>query len=102
MHFPSVPLGRRHAVLQQNATDCAAACLATVVQHYGKSASVSQLRLLCGTDRNGTTVFGLVKAAKSIGFACRAVKCGPEHLPGLEVPAIAHVIHKQRNHFVVL
>ena len=52
-----------------------------------------KIREIAGTDKKGTNVYGLVKAAKELDFSTKAVKAKPEHLNGeLIPPCIALVI----------
>ncbi|HEX5269128.1 MAG TPA: peptidase domain-containing ABC transporter, partial [Gemmataceae bacterium] len=58
---------------------------------------------LAGTDRVGTNLLGLVKAAEKLGFSARAVKGPYEALPEVPLPAVVHVKTEQGlGHFVVL
>ena len=43
-------------VKQQDATDCAAACLAMVCLHYKKETTITRLRDVMGTDLKGTNL----------------------------------------------
>lgn len=58
-------------ILQQDETDCAAACLATVARHYGKRIAINRIRAIAGTDGVGTTGLGIVKAARELGLSAR-------------------------------
>jgi ABC-type bacteriocin/lantibiotic exporter with double-glycine peptidase domain len=60
-------------VRQNDQSDCGAAALATVAMHYGLSIGLQQMRELAGTDRVGTNLLGMVKAAGKIGFMAKAV-----------------------------
>jgi ATP-binding cassette, subfamily B, bacterial len=92
---------RKHVpvVLQMGAADCGSACLAMIVRHFGRRASLSECRELCGAGRDGTTAELLAKAARKQGLHVRAVSAGSGDLSGLRLPAIAHWNH---NHFVVV
>ncbi len=46
-------------LLQHSGEDCAAASLAIVAQHYGRSLPINHLRGLVGTGAGGTTLLGL-------------------------------------------
>ncbi len=91
-------------IRQQDEMDCGAACLASVAGYYGLKMPVARLRRLAGTDREGTSIYGLVKAAEKLGFAAKGMKGDPEALlSDIPLPAIAHVI-KDGNilHFMVI
>lgn len=93
----------RRIVRQQDEKDCGVACLATVARHHGKWVSVNRLRQMAGTDRDGTSGFGLVKAAKEMGFLCKIIKSEENQLAKeFPVPLIAHIVRDQIHHYVVV
>lgn len=92
-------------VKQTDKNDCGPACLASVLKYYGFKTSVSKLRELTKTDINGTTIFGIIKAAESLNMIAKAVKA--KSLDVLKTdfpkPAIAYVIYEDgMRHYVVL
>lgn len=91
-------------VKQQDATDCAAACLAMVCLNYKKETTITRLRDLMGTDLKGTNLIGLSKCAESLGFVSQAVRVDREgFLSKYTLPTIANVITKEGlSHFVVI
>ncbi|MBA4686646.1 MAG: peptidase domain-containing ABC transporter [Candidatus Galacturonibacter soehngenii] len=91
-------------VKQQDATDCAAACLAMICLHYKKETTITRLRDKMGTDLKGTNLIGLSKCADELGFASQAVRVDKEgFLSKYTLPAIANVVTKEGlSHFVVI
>src|SRR5262249_20897838 len=90
-------------VRQTDGSACGAAALATIALHYGRPLSLPQLRDLAGTDRAGTNLLSLVRAAERLGFSARGVKGTYEDLARAPLPAIAHVKPADGlGHFVVL
>lgn len=90
-------------VRQTDQSDCGAAALATVARHYGRPVGLEQMRELAGTDRVGTNLLGLVRAAEKLGFSAKGVKGPYEALPEVPLPAVAHVrTDEGLGHFVVL
>lgn len=81
-------------VKQHDLKDCGVACLATITKQYGLKVSISKIREIAGTDMQGTSAYGLVKAAESLGFSAKGVKASKaEDIFGeFPKPAIAHVI----------
>jgi ATP-binding cassette subfamily B protein len=95
--------GKYPAVRQHDITDCGAACLASIVKHYGGNISIARLRDYSGTGKEGTTGFGLVKALQRLGFLAKGLKVDLEQLKKEEFPLIAHVIiEKKLEHYVVV
>lgn len=91
-------------VQQQDATDCAAACLAMICLHYKKETTIAKLRDIMGTDIKGTNLLGLSKCADKLGFQSQAVRVDREgFLSKYTLPAIANVLTKEGlSHFVVI
>lgn len=92
-------------VRQLDATDCAAASLATICMSYGLDITVSKLRDVCGTDAKGTNVNGLVNAAQKLNFETKSVRVSNEDFfkEELSLPLIAHGITKDGlSHFIVV
>ena len=90
-------------VKQRDITDCGAACLASVASHYKLHLPVARIRQMAGTDKKGTNLLGMIKAAEKIGFSAKGVKGGSDALPKIPLPAIAHVIvNKVLHHYIVL
>jgi len=90
-------------VKQRDITDCGAACLASVAAWYKLLIPVARIRQYAGTDKKGTNVLGLVKAAEKMGFAAKGVKGEWESLFQIPKPAIAHiVVNDVLHHYVVV
>ncbi len=91
-------------IKQQDATDCAAACLAMVCLHYKKETTITRLRDMMGTDLKGTNLIGLSNCASSLGFISQAVRVDKEGLLSkFTLPVIASVTTKEGlSHFVVI
>lgn len=89
-------------VLQQASSDCGVACLASVIRYFGGECSLEHLRLLSGTAIQGTTVLGLVEAARQLGMEGDAFRVKQiNYLDDLEFPVILHVVIDQKlSHFM--
>lgn len=84
---------RFYSIKQHDITDCGAACLATVSRQYGLSTSITKIREVAGTDKQGTNAYGMVKAAEQLGFTAKAVKGNQgAFFSEFPLPAIAHVV----------
>jgi ATP-binding cassette, subfamily C, bacteriocin exporter len=90
--------------MQRDLSDCGAACLSSIARHYRRPQPVARIRQLAFTDQRGTTVLGLVEAATSLGFTAKGVKGPIESLARIPLPAVAHVIDRERKtrHYVVI
>ncbi|HUB15114.1 MAG TPA: cysteine peptidase family C39 domain-containing protein [Acetobacteraceae bacterium] len=92
--MPRVPL-----VLQHDAAECGAACLAMILGFHGTHAPLDELRMRCGVSRNGSRASSIIAAAKTYGLSGRGLRCEPEALCELPRPCI---LFWNFNHFVVL
>jgi len=82
-----------YCIKQHDMTDCGAACLATISRQNGLKLSISTIREIAGTDKQGTNVFGMVKAAEKLGFTAKGVKGDKEaFFSEYPLPCIAHVV----------
>lgn len=89
-------------VRQRDVSDCGAACLVSIAASYRLRLPIARVRQLTQTDRGGTTALGLVEAATRLGFQAKGVRATPKALGALPLPAIAHVVRGQLQHWVVL
>lgn len=93
-----------HCIKQHDITDCGAACLATICRQNGYKTSISRIREVAGTDKQGTNVAGVIKAADQLGFNAKGVKGNKEaFFSEFPLPCIAHVIVEgSLLHYVVI
>ncbi|NFT06234.1 MULTISPECIES: peptidase domain-containing ABC transporter [unclassified Clostridium] len=98
-------IGKHCCIRQHDITDCGPACISTIARKYGLKISISKIREIAGTDSEGTSVYGIVEAAKKLGFSAKAVKVSnnEEIFEDLKTPLIAHVlIDNILLHYVVI
>ena len=86
-------------VLQVEALECGAACLAMILAHHGRWIPLVELRRLCGVSRDGSRAGSMVSVARDLGMTADGYRLGPAKLEEARLPAIAFV---DGNHFVVL
>lgn len=89
-------------VKQRDATDCGAACLASVARYYNLNLPVSRVRQKAGTDKDGTNVLGMIEAARSFSFEAKGFKGSFESLFNIPLPAIAHTAKGSLHHYVII
>ncbi|MEE1199751.1 MAG: NHLP family bacteriocin export ABC transporter peptidase/permease/ATPase subunit [Christensenellales bacterium] len=87
-------------IMQMEALECGAACLAMILAYYGKWVPLEQVRVDCGVSRNGSNAKNVVLAARSYGLEGRGFRREPEEM--LTMATFPCIIHWDFNHFVVL
>ena len=91
------------AIKQHDITDCGAACLASISANYKLEIPIARIRQYASTDKKGTNVLGMIEAAQKLGFEAKGVRGDVESLSKIPLPAIAHIIVKERlHHYVVI
>lgn len=93
-----------YCVKQHDITDCGAACLATISKQNGYKISISKIREIAGTDKQGTNAYGVIQAAEQLGFSAKGVKGNAEaFFSEFPLPCIAHVVvDGNLMHYVVI
>ena len=98
------PVARRAAkvpmVMQMEALECGAACLAMVLAYYGKWVPLEQVRIDCGVSRDGSNARNMFRAARRYGLEAKGYQVEVESLRA--EGTFPCIIHWNFNHFVVL
>ena len=87
-------------IMQLEALECGAACLAMVMAYYNKWIPLEQVRLDCGVSRDGSKARNILLAARSYGFVAEGYRAELDALK--RKVAYPCIIHWNFNHFVVL
>jgi len=87
-------------IMQMEALECGAACLAMVLAYYDKWIPLEQVRFDCGVSRDGSNMKNVFLAAQHYGLNVHGYRM---ELDGLkESGSFPCIIHWEFNHFVVL
>ena len=87
-------------IMQMEALECGAACLAMVMAYYRKWVPLEQARVDCGVSRDGSKAKNILLAARSYGFVADGYRAELKAIK--EKVAYPCIIHWSFNHFVVL
>lgn len=98
IHIP-----KQACVKQQDITDCGAACLASISAYYGLIYPIARIRQYAFTEKKGTNLWGMIKAAERLGLTAKGVKADSEALQSVSLPLIAHIIVRgELQHFITV
>lgn len=86
-------------IMQMEALECGAACLAMIAAYYSKWVPLEQVRVDCGVSRDGSNARNVLLAARSYGFEASGYRFEPDSLR--EEGQFPCIIHWNFNHFVV-
>ncbi|MBO0784253.1 MAG: peptidase domain-containing ABC transporter, partial [Ktedonobacteraceae bacterium] len=86
-------------VMQMNAIECGAACLAMILGYHGRQTRVAEIRDVAGIGRDGLSALQIVQTARAYGLNARALTLPTSDLHHIPLPAI---VHWEFNHFVVV
>ena len=87
-------------VMQMEALECGAACLAMVMAYYEKWVPLEEVRRDCGVSRDGSNARNVLLAARNYGFEADGYRMEISALK--ENAVFPCIIHWNFNHFVVL
>ncbi len=85
---------------QLDSMDCGPTCLRMIAKYYGKDYSLQTLRDYSAIGREGVSLGGIDRAARTIGFDTLACKISLQQLN--EEAVLPCILHWNQSHFVVL
>ncbi len=87
-------------IMQLEALECGAACLAMILAYYNKWIPLEKVREDCGVSRDGSNLKNIYMAARQYGMEVHGYRMEIEGLK--KKAAFPCIIHWNFNHFVVL
>jgi len=89
-------------VRQMLPSDCGPAALSTVASYHGLECSPASIRAMAGTSSEGTSLAGMAKASRRLGFHVTVVEANVSAVRTFPLPAIALLKGELQDHYVVL
>ena len=92
-------------VKQEGAKECGVASLLMLIKYYHGYINIDYLKEITKTNRNGTTLYHIVRALREIGFDADGIKCDYTTLLNskINLPFICSVIvDNSYKHFIVV
>jgi len=86
-------------LLQMNAVECGAACLAMILSYYGRKTSISEIGKNVGIGRDGLSVLSIVQTARRYGLKVRTISLAVNDFRCVRLPAI---VYWEFNHFLLV
>jgi ATP-binding cassette subfamily B protein RaxB len=90
---------KRYWRVQSEISECGLASLAICSSILGAELDMGELRRKYHNSQRGVDLTQLISLASALDLQCRPVRCEPDDLQNLSLPAI---LHWKLNHFVVL
>ncbi len=87
-------------IMQMEALECGAACLAMLLASFGRWEPLEKVRVSCGVSRDGASARNILRAARSYGLKAEAYRLEAEEI--MEAELTPCIIHWEFKHFVVL
>ena len=87
-------------VKQTSVNDCGVACLLMILNNYGISATMNELKNKIRIKENGVSAYEIVKVSKKYNLTCIGYK--NINLENIKLPAIVHTNSDNVGHYVVL
>ena len=93
---------KRYSVLQHDSSDCGVACLVSIINFYGGSVTNENIRRLSGTTQSGTTMLGLLQAAKQNGLDASGYEASVSEIINFDGVLIMHIVtNTNLEHYIV-
>ena len=90
-------------VLQENVKDCAVACVYNIIRYHNGNINMDKLAKLLNTNKEGTSVYDIVKVSNDLGLKSIAYECELNDLCNLSFPVIAHIkVDSKYDHFIII
>ncbi|WP_158589199.1 peptidase domain-containing ABC transporter [Atopobacter sp. AH10] len=96
-------------VMQHDACDCGAACLTSIINYFGNSVPLFEIREKLKVDKTGSSLYAIGLVAKSYGLCPTALNGRWDELfdelqaRRIQLPFIAHFLNRHsKGHFVVV
>lgn len=85
--------------LQSEMLECGAVSLSMILEYYGKTVPIEELRIACGVSRDGARASSIISAAEKYGLMAEGIRISSEKLASK--PVSPCILFWEGKHFVV-
>lgn len=89
-------------LLQMNSVECGAACLAMILNYYGRKTSVSEIYKSTGIGRDGLSALNIVRVARRYGLKVRTISLEAKEASDFRFVSLPAIVYWEFNHFLVV
>lgn len=96
---------KKYYTAQVDESDCGVAALSMVLKYYKSKIPIARLRTLAKTSKEGTSIYGIIQAAKAYKLMGKAIRLKYDEFDKVQsyLPLIVHVIKNNGlQHYYVL
>ncbi|OYS95787.1 hypothetical protein CBG10_01360 [Limosilactobacillus reuteri] len=96
---------KKYYTAQVDESDCGVAALSMVLKYYKSKIPIARLRTLAKTSKEGTSIYGIIQAAKAYKLIGKAIRLKYDEFDKVQsyLPLIVHVIkNNSLQHYYVL
>ena len=94
---------RKTIVKHENQVDNPAACILSVLRHFGDDHEIEEIKKLCNSSNVGTTFGAIIQAFNTLNYSCKVYKASIDDLIENNKLMILHTIDKMtlQYHFTI-
>lgn len=89
-------------IKQTGIKDCGVCCIYNILKLNNEDISLEKLRDKTKTDKNGTSIYNMVKTFQSLNYESKAYETTIDNLKSINLPVICYININGYNHYIIL